>query len=297
MAQGDAGLLLVDGDPGIGKTRLVGHLARAVEDEGTLVLWGRCDEEPVAPFQPFAEALGRYFHAESADRISTHARLAARRALPSRPAPARVRAGVRSRIRASPRTTRFRFFEAVTATLGELSDNGTLLLVVDDLHWADQPTLLLMRHVLRNIDQANLGIVGMYIDTEVPADHRLRAALADFRSDHSVETVHLQGLNEDGVEELVRGWPRAPADLVPRLCKLTDGNPLFLEEMLRQLRRADQRCRRRARAAEPRPARSDPRARGPARLAAARRRDLPPAGRRGRRSRSARPASSPRRPP
>ncbi len=70
VGKGDSGLLLVEGDPGIGKTRLVGELARAVEIEGALVLWGRCDEEPVAPFQPFAEALGRYFHAESADRIS-----------------------------------------------------------------------------------------------------------------------------------------------------------------------------------------------------------------------------------
>jgi DNA-binding SARP family transcriptional activator/tetratricopeptide (TPR) repeat protein len=234
VAQGDRGLLLVDGDPGIGKTRLVGHLARAVEDEGTLVLWGRCDEEPVAPFQPFAEALGRYFHAESADRISR---------MPDWQLEELSRLVLRLREYApaftpesgEPENTRFRFFEAVTATLGELSDNGTLLLVVDDLHWADQPTLLLMRHVLRNIDQAKLGIVGMYIDTEVPTDHRLRGALADFRSDHTVETVHLQGLNEDGVEELVRGWPKAPADLVPRLCKLTDGNPLFLEEMLRHL--------------------------------------------------------------
>ena len=68
---GGAGrLLLVDGDPGIGKTRLVAELARAVEDDGALVLWGRCDEDPVAPFQPFAEALGRYFQSLSADRIS-----------------------------------------------------------------------------------------------------------------------------------------------------------------------------------------------------------------------------------
>ncbi len=234
VAKGDGGLLLVDGDPGIGKTRLVGHLARAVEDEGTLVLWGRCDEEPVAPFQPFAEALGRYFHSESADRISR---------MPDWQLQELSRLVLRLREYApsfepdsgEPENTRFRFFEAVTATLGELTDNGTILLVVDDLHWADQPTLLLMRHVLRNIDQAKLGIVGMYIDTEVPADHRLRGALGDFRSDHSVETVHLQGLNEDGVEELVRGWPRASAGLVPRLSKLTDGNPLFLEEMLRQL--------------------------------------------------------------
>ena len=75
----------------------------------------------------------------------------------------------------------------------------------------------------------------MYIDTEVPPAHRLRAMLADFRSEHPVETVHLQGLSSEAVEELVRGWPNAPADLVPQLCKLTDGNPLFLEEMLRQL--------------------------------------------------------------
>ena len=60
-SSGDATLLLVDGDAGIGKTRLVSELARAVESEGALVLWGRCDEDPVAPFQPFAEALGRYF--------------------------------------------------------------------------------------------------------------------------------------------------------------------------------------------------------------------------------------------
>ena len=76
----------------------------------------------------------------------------------------------------------------------------------------------------------------MFIDTEVPPDHRLRATLADFRAAHPVATVHLQGLIERGVEELVQGWPNAPADLVPQLCRLTDGNPLFLDELLRQAR-------------------------------------------------------------
>ncbi|HWD56451.1 MAG TPA: BTAD domain-containing putative transcriptional regulator [Acidimicrobiales bacterium] len=234
VGRGDGGLLLVDGDPGIGKTRLVGELARAVEGEGALVLWGRCDEDPVAPFQPFAEALGRYFHAESADRISGMpewqlaelSRLVLR--LREYAPPFEPDAG-------DPENNRFRFFEAVTATLSELSSNGTILLVIDDLHWADQPTLLLMRHVLRNIDRAKLGVVGMYIDTEVSSEHRLRTALADLRSGLPVETVHLQGLSEDGVEELVRGWKSAPEDLAPRLHKLTDGNPLFLEEMLRQV--------------------------------------------------------------
>ena len=107
--------------------------------------------------------------------------------------------------------------------------------MIDDLHAADQPTLLLLRHVLRGTDDATVGIVGMFIDTEVPPAHRLRAMLADFRAVHPVATVHLQGLSSEAVEELVRGWPNAPPDLVPQLCRLTDGNPLFLDELLRQL--------------------------------------------------------------
>ena len=134
-----------------------------------------------------------------------------------------------------PESERFRFFEAVTTTLNELSSGGRVLLVIDDLHAADQPTLLLLRHVLRGTDQAKLGIIGMYIDTEVPPTHRLRAMLADFRALQQVATVHLRGLRSEAVEELVQGWPNAPADLVPQLCRLTDGNPLFLDELLRQL--------------------------------------------------------------
>jgi DNA-binding SARP family transcriptional activator len=231
---GESRLLLVDGEPGIGKTRLVADLARAVDEEGFLVLWGRCDEEPVAPFQPFAEALGHYFQAVSADRIAQ---------LPewqltemSRLVP-RLREHVPSFVEEAgdPDSARFRFFEAVAATLGELSAPGTILLVVDDLQRADLPTLLLLRHVLRNTEPSRLGVVGMCTDSEVPADHRLRSLLADLRADRRLETVHLAGLREEAVEQLLRSWPEAPQDLTPQLFKLTDGNPLFLDEMLRQL--------------------------------------------------------------
>src|SRR6516165_3781577 len=177
VRDGDSRLLLVDGDSGIGKTRLVGDLARAVEEEGSLVLWGRCDEDPVAPFQPFAEALGRYFQVVSADQISQ---------MPDWQLTELSRLVVRLREHVptfeeatDPDSERFRFFEAVTATLGELSSDGSVLLIVDDLHWADRPTLLLLRHVLRNVEHSKLGVVGMYIDTEVPAEHRLRSLSAD----------------------------------------------------------------------------------------------------------------------
>jgi len=234
VGEGAGRLLLVDGDPGIGKTRLVVDLAHAAEAEGRLVFWGRCDEDPVAPFQPFAEGLGRYFQSLSADRISRMpdwqltelSRLVVR---------LREYAPVGEEEGGDPERERFRFFEAVVATLNELASGGPVLLVIDNLHAADQPTLLLLRHVLRGVDDTKLGVVGMFIDTEVPAAHRLRAMLADLRAVHPVATVHLRGLSSAGVEELVRGWPNTPADLVPQLCRLTDGNPLFLDELLRQL--------------------------------------------------------------
>ena len=117
-----------------------------------------------------------------------------------------------------------------------LGSTAPILLVIDDLHAADQPTLLLLRHVLRGTDDAKLGVVGMYIDTEVPPDHRLRSMLADFRAAHPVGDGAPAGpAAATAVEELVQDWPNAPADLVPQLCRLTDGNPLFLDELLRQL--------------------------------------------------------------
>ena len=233
VPSGAGRLLLVDGDPGIGKTRLVADLARSVQTEGALVLWGHCDHDPVAPFQPFAEALGRYFQSLSADRIST---------MPEWQLTELSRLVVRLREYAprpdeeggDPESERFRFFEAVTATLHELSSRRPVLLVIDNLHMADHPTLLLLRHVLRGTDDAGVGVVGLFIDTEVPQTHRLRDVLADVRAALPVTTVHLQGLDAEAVEELVASWPNAPTDIVPLLCRMTDGNPLFLDELLRQ---------------------------------------------------------------
>ncbi len=198
-----------------------------------MVLWGRCDEDHVAPFQPFAEALGRYFQMLSADWISRMpdwqltelSRLVPR--LREFAPPLEEGSG-------DPESSRFRFFEAVTATLNELAAAGTVLLVVDNLHWADQPTLLLLRHVLRSADEGRLGVIALYSDTEVPLTHPIRSMLADCRASHPVETVHLQGLSPTAVEALAGHWPHAPSDLVPQLCRLTDGNPLFLDELLRQ---------------------------------------------------------------
>ncbi|MGO9854071.1 MAG: ATP-binding protein [Acidimicrobiales bacterium] len=235
---GTGRLLLVEGDEGIGKTRLVAELARAVETDGTLVLWGRCDEDPVVPFQPFAEAFGHYYQSVSADQISRIpdwqltelARLVWR---------LREYVPLADEEGGNLERDRFRFFEAVTATLSDLSAARPVLLVLDDAHWADQPTLLLLRHILRNTDEAGVGVIATYAHAEMPPEHPLRPVLTDLRSVHSVATVHLRGLSPSAVEQLTRDDgtnPPPSADLVARLCRVTDGNPLFLDELLRQLR-------------------------------------------------------------
>jgi len=229
---GDWRLLLVDGEAGVGKTRLVVELARAIEDEGAAVLWGRCDEDAVIPFQPLAEALSRYYETQSADQIS---------AMPEWQLSELSRLVPRLRDYAPPYEEgsdpggeRYRFFEAVTETLRELVAQRNLLLVIDDAHRIDQPTLLLLRHVLRGAAGPGFGFVGILVDTDLHQGDPLWPRLADARSFDRLESVHLEGLDATGVEELTKTWTTAPLELVPQLCELTDGNPLFLQELLRQ---------------------------------------------------------------
>jgi len=224
--------LLVNGDAGVGKTRLVAEFAGELEAEGVVVLWGRCDEDPVMPFEPFAEVLGRYYETQSADRISAMPQwqLAELSGLVPR-----LREFARfSEEEGDPEVERYRFFVAVTETIKALVTSGKVLLVIDDAHWFDQPTLLLLRHVVRGVAGPGFGFLGTYADAEVRPEDPLWPVLADGRARNRVETVHLEGLDAHGVEELTKTWTKAPVEMVPKLCELTDGNPLFLEELLRQ---------------------------------------------------------------
>ena len=148
---GDRRLVLVSGEPGIGKTRLVTEAVRVAHAEGGTILWGRCDAELGVPFEPFAEALRRYTSAVSAQRLRRELGPLAgelTRLLPE--LSARV-PGLPEPLPAEPEAERHRLFEAVVDLLAASSDNAPLVLVLDDLHWADKPSLLLLRHVLRSV--------------------------------------------------------------------------------------------------------------------------------------------------
>src|SRR5262249_54646880 len=128
-------------------------------------------------------------------------------------------------------------FEAIDALLASASQAAPLVIVLDDLHWADKPSLVLLRSLVRSSRPAALLLIGTYRETDLARTHPLAEMLADLRREPRVERVRLRGLGPEEVAALVasRGQQEPPAEFVAALHAETDGNPFFLEEVLRHL--------------------------------------------------------------
>lgn len=237
---GQARFVLVGGEPGIGKTRLAARFAAEVRSEGATVLAGRCDEEALRPYQPWAEAVGGYLRSCSRGRIPTSlgrgaallARLLPELAdrLPELPEP----------LWSDPETERFRLFEAVASFLAELCRTRPLLVVLDDLHWADKGTVLLLRHLLRRAEPAAVMVLATHRDTQAEQAFPLAEALGDLRRERVVERLALSGLGEAEVKALLDATANPDADarasaLARGLRAETEGNPFFIGELIRHL--------------------------------------------------------------
>ncbi len=230
-------VVLVAGEPGIGKTRLTLAGAQHAAAQGAVVLHGRSNEEAIVPYEPWLEALGHLLaHVDEqqlawvvGDGGAELARLfpELRRRCPDLSQP----------VRAEPETERWRLFEAVSALLGAVSAEHPVVVVLDDVHWADRSTLLLLRHVVRARRQDPLTVVLTARETEVAPDAPLRATLAELRRDQVLTKITLSGLGEEEVASLVsrRRGRALDADFVRALHQETEGNPFFVEEVLRNL--------------------------------------------------------------
>src|SRR2546421_3867548 len=202
---GDRRIVLVAGEPGIGKTRLAHHFASAALGAGATVLLGHCSEEPLAPFEPFADALAQ---AGAGDALR-----------PRGPEDAGAR---------------HRLFDAVDAAVADLAARGPLLLVIDDFHWADRGSLLLTSFLLRSSRPGPLLVVGTYRDTELGRHTPLTAILDELKRSGALDRVDLRGLEADDVASLARSV-LGTDELAPRVHARTDGNAFFVEEVLREL--------------------------------------------------------------
>jgi DNA-binding SARP family transcriptional activator len=229
-------VVVIGGEAGIGKTRAAAELATRVHDEGSLVLYGRCDEALAAPYQPFVEALRRLLPTIDLDQLRRQLGGFAPelgRLLPElmgfgTPAPA------------DAESARFALFEAVVALLECTTAHQRMLLVIDDVHWAAPATLLLLRHVIRSERPLAMLLIVTFRSTELQSDEPLAQLLADLHRDDSVERIALRGLDERAIDTLLRAavgpeLADRAAQLTAQVHAETAGNPFFVRELIAHL--------------------------------------------------------------
>jgi class 3 adenylate cyclase len=179
---GRGGLVMLVGEPGIGKSRMIEEFIEQARSDGAAVLFGACFEgEWVPPFAPFADAIDGYVKEAAAEALRADlghsagaiARLAPslRDRLPDLAEPAQLQ----------PDEERFRLLDAVSQFLIATSQRAPVVLVLDDLHWADKGTLAMLRHVARFATKHRILMLGAYRDVELDRQHPLSDALAALR--------------------------------------------------------------------------------------------------------------------
>jgi class 3 adenylate cyclase/tetratricopeptide (TPR) repeat protein len=221
---------LVGGEAGIGKTRLAAELAARASDACTM-LYGRCDPANLIAYQPFVQAFEA--HIDTA-RIALATNFGDISALFPTVTPV-DEAGFAPATFGEHDAARYRLFESVRVVLAEL---GPVLIVLDDLHWADRASLLLLHHLLRTARELPVMVVASYRRSELSRGHPLSNLLADLRRDVPLTRLSLGGLSESDITELLSADPGSEAAVeavAQAVAEATGGNPYFVIETLRHL--------------------------------------------------------------
>jgi len=231
-------LVLLAGEPGIGKTRTAEEIARVARERGAQVVVGRCFEGEGAPsFWPWVQVLRELVGGAELERL--RAALGADAAELAQLVPE-----LRSRLPALPPASglegeqaRFRLFDALTGFLRRRAQQGPLLLVLDDLHWADEASLLGLQFLAPELRSAALLVVATFRDVEVRRDHPLSKLLGALARVPACERIALRGLEPAEVAALVEAVAglAPPASLARRVHEMTEGNPFFVFEVARLL--------------------------------------------------------------
>lgn len=224
----NASVVILDGDAGVGKTRLLSELVRSASEQGVLTLIGHCVDlgDAPPPYLPFSEALGRF----ATDRPEMVEEL-----LAAYPAIERLLTRRGPAVRgADDRVERGELFESVLGALTWPTRQQPVLLVVEDIHWADQATRDLLGFLFTRVSSEQLVVVVTFRSDDVHRRHPLRPTLAEWARLPAVQRLHLDPMTSADVRALVRSLDAAPmadADL-RSIVSRADGNAFFAEELV-----------------------------------------------------------------
>jgi class 3 adenylate cyclase/DNA polymerase III delta prime subunit len=232
-------VVLLGGEPGVGKSSLAAQVARRLREEGETVLFGECVEGTNAPYLPWMSALAHLVRHTDTDVWSSLTPVhswALRRLLPAESS--RLPTG--ETVDTDPETEQFLLMESVVQALEIACSISPVMIVLDDLHWADSATLTLLRHLVGCSAEISCLVVGTYRHSDLSRDHPLTSLLADLHREPSVRRVDVGGLGDDEIIELIENAAGYELDeegvaLAHALRRETDGNPFFVAELLRHL--------------------------------------------------------------
>ena len=235
---GHGSMVMLVGEPGIGKTRAAQELETYARMRGAQVLWGRAHESSGAPaYWPWTQVGNNYASSNDLTLLIPDMQNKG-------PELVRLFPWLREGLNvaepeqlADPEAAQFRFFDAYATFVRAMSNRAPLLIALDDLHWADKPSLLLLEYVARELARIRVLIVCTYRDTDLSRTHPLSEALAVLNREAGFQRVVLRGLSRDEVA----GYINAVANLTPkpelldRIFEETEGNPFFLSEVVNLL--------------------------------------------------------------
>ena len=237
-ARGEGHLVLISGEPGIGKTRLAQELTVYAQLRGALILEGHFDPESGVPYLGFWEALRNHVRSRPPELARKEIGSAAPELIKLVPEVEEIMGTVKPNPpMGEAEAERLRLFDHITQFLLRLAAQSPILFLLDDLHWADEPSLQLLHFILRNTQQAPVLLVGTYYETELEPARPLYEALVGLNRERLYTRLILSRLPADDVGELLRALLDSPVDdrLVNAIARETDGNPFFVEEVVKSL--------------------------------------------------------------
>jgi len=237
MLGGHGGLVLVGGEPGVGKTRLARELLREAQQRSAVCTTGHCYEmEGAAPFAPFIEATEQAVRAIPQAVRAAMGELAAEISVVV-PSLRRTYGDIPPSPSMPPDQQRRLVFGAYLEYLRQLTHKAPCVVLLDDLHWADEPSLQLLAHMAPEIASLRLLIVGTYRDVDLDVTRPFARTLETLLRQRLATRISLRRLNESGVHQMlsaIHGSP-PPSALAKIVFRETEGNPFFVEEVYQHL--------------------------------------------------------------